>query len=362
MKDSIKMGTQIGKLLTKCRLEIEYSDLYGKKIGIDAYNMIYAFLAPIRYRKSGGGYLTDSEGNVTSHLSGLFYRMTNLLPYKVRPIFIFDGKPPVFKEREIKIRKERKKEAAIKRDEAIARGDMDVAMKFAQATSQITPNIIEDAKRLLDNFGIPVIRAASEAEAQGAFMVQREELDAMASQDYDSFLFGSPLVIRNLTITRQRRASKQSSSIELNPEQVILTELLEELQLDNRDQLIMLGLLIGTDYNPAGIKGIGPKTALKLVHKHRTPNSLIEYVDGKYSIKKIFPYPPETLLDYFRSPEVIQDVKFTFRRPQISKIVEFLVEERDFNKDRIEKQLQRMVSKRRKIKQKIDQQSLDKFF
>lgn len=356
------MGTQIGKLLLRCRHEIEYSDLYGKKIGIDAYNMIYAFLAPIRTRQTGGGYLTDANGNVTSHLSGLFYRMTNLLPYGILPIFIFDGEPPVFKQKEIEIRKEKKKVAEFKRNEAIARGDMEEALKHAQATSRITSNMVEDAKRLLNYFGIPIIQAVSEAEAQGAFMVQEGTLDAMASQDYDSFLFGSSQVIRNLTITRRRRAPQQSRSIELIPEKVFLTELLEELELDNRDQLILLGLLIGTDYNPKGIKGIGPKTALKLVHKYRTIESLLEYLDLNYSINEIFPFPPKILLDYFRSPEVEESVKFTIRKPQHTKIVEFLVEERDFNKDRIEKQLDRMITKKRKIKQKTDQQSLDNFF
>ena len=355
------MGTQIGKLLSKCRLEIEYSDLFGKKVGIDAYNMIYAFLAPIRYRETGGGYLTDSDGNVTSHLSGLFYRIANLLPYNIHPVFIFDGKPPVFKEKEIETRKDRKKLAAMKREEALARGDLESAMKFAAVTSKITPQIINDAKRLVEHFGIPTLQAASEAEAQGAYMVQEGILDAMASQDYDSFLFGSPQVIRNLTVTRRRVATKQGN-IELNPEQVILRELLEELQFNNRDQLILLGLLVGTDYNPGGIKGIGPKTALKLIHQYNTPNSLFEYLDSKYTIKKVFPYPPKGLLDYFRSPEVIEDIKIKFREPSISKIMEFLVEERDFRKDRIEGALQRMISKKRKIKQKTNQQALDKFF
>ncbi|MFX1515231.1 MAG: flap endonuclease-1 [Promethearchaeota archaeon] len=355
------MGTQIGKLLSKCRLEIEYSDLFGKRIGIDAYNMIYAFLAPIRYRETGGGYLTDSDGNVTSHLSGLFYRMTNILPYNISPVFIFDGKPPVFKEKEIETRKDRKIQAAKKREEALAIGDLESAMKFAAITSKITPQIIDDAKRLIEYFGIPTLQAASEAEAQGAYMVQEGKLDAMASQDYDSFLFGSPKVIRNLTVTRRRVATKEGD-IELNPEQVVLKELLEELQFDNRDQLILLGLLVGTDYNPGGIKGIGPKTALKLIHQYNTPSSLFEYLDAKYSIDKVFPHPPNRLLDYFRSPEVDEEIKFKFREPSISKIKEFLVEERDFRKDRIEGALQRMISKRRKIKQKADQQALDQFF
>jgi flap endonuclease-1 len=355
------MGTQIGKLLSKCRQEIEYTDLHKKKIGIDAYNMIYAVLAPIRSRQTGGGYLTDAEGNVTSHLSGLFYRMTNLLPYDIQPAFIFDGKPPIFKEKEITIRKERKKEAEKKREEAIARGDIEEAMKYAQATTHITSNMVTDAKRLLDHFGVPIIQAASEAEAQGAFLVQEGILDAIASQDYDSFLFGSPEVIRNLTITRRRR-SAQNKKIELTLEKIVLNDLFRELGFQNRDQLILLGLLVGTDYNPKGIKGIGPKTGLKLVQKYRTPSSLFKFLETKYPNNNIFPYPPETLLNYFKTPEVEKDVKITTRKPQISKITEFLVEERDFNKERIETQLSRMISTQRKFKQKTDQQSLDKFF
>jgi flap endonuclease-1 len=356
------MGTQIGKLIIQSRHKIDYLDLYGKKIGIDAYNMIYAFLAPIRTKQTGGGYLTDSEGNVTSHLSGLFYRMTNLLPYNIKPAFIFDGKPPKFKEREIETRKERKKEAKIKQEEAIKRGDMEAAMKYAQLTSRITPNMIEDAKKLLAYFGIPAIQAEAEAEAQGAFLVQEGKLYAMASQDYDSFLFGSPIVIRNLTTTRRRQFSSEGKSIELIPEKVEFSELLEELHFNNKDQLILLGLLVGTDYNPKGIKGIGPKTALKLTHKYRTPESLFEYLNANFHVDEAFPYPPLTLLEYFRNPEVNKNINIKIQKPDFSKIVEFLAEERDFNKDRITSQLERMLSKKNKLKQKADQQSLDKFF
>ncbi|UCE12317.1 MAG: flap endonuclease-1 [Candidatus Heimdallarchaeota archaeon] len=355
------MGTQIGKLLVKCRQEIDYTDLYGKKVGIDAYNLIYAFLAPIRYQQTGGGYLTDSEGNVTSHLSGLFYKLTNWLPNNIRPVFIFDGKPPTFKEAEIKTRQEKKKEAVLKREEALAKGDLESAMKFAAVTSKITPQIIDDAKQLIEYFGLPSIQAASEAEAQGAYMVQEGSLDAMASQDYDSFLFGSPEVIRNLTVTRRRVATKDGL-IELAPEKVNFNAVLQELQFTNRDQLILLGLLVGTDYNPKGIKGIGPKTALKLVHKYPTPKALFEYLTAKYPQNEIFPFPPQMLLDYFRSPDVTESLQFKIRKPQLSKITEFLVEERDFTKTRIENQLKRMVVTRRKIKQKVDQQSLDRFF
>ncbi len=349
------MGTKIGKLISKSRHEIEIQELAGKKIGFDAYNIIYAFLARIRDQSSGGTYFTDSNGNVTSHLSGIFYRLTNLLANNIKPVFIFDGKPPSFKMAEIEERKKKKEEAALKQAEAIAKGDMIGAMKYAQATSSITPTMIEDAKRLLEYFGVPIVQAAAEAEAQGAKLVELGHLHSMTSQDYDSFLFGSNSVIRNLAISQRRKVPNQQRWIDVPPEKISLVDILSELRLKDRDQLIMLGLLIGTDYNPNGIKGVGPITALKLVHQYPTPTALFDYLDVKYNLKEVFPYPPNTLLEYFLSPEVNNDCEMKFSKPDPEKITEFLVEERDFQSSRIKRQLDM-------LRQKSSQKTLDKFF
>jgi len=349
------MGTKIGKLITKSRKEIEIRDLTGKKIGFDAYNIIYAFLARIRDQSTGGSYFTDSEGNVTSHLTGIFYRMTNLLAYNIKPVFIFDGKPPSFKSAEIESRKEKKKEAELKRQDALARGDMIGAMKYAQATSRISPEMIDDAKQLLEYFGIPIVQAASEAEAQGATLINNGKIHSITSQDYDSFLFGSKNVIRNLGISQKRKVPNQQRWVESLPERISLDDLLFELKFKSRDQLIMLGLLIGTDYNPKGIKGIGPKTGLKLVQQYPTPDALLEYLDVKYGLEKTFPYPPDTLLEYFRHPEVHENTELKFSKPDLTKITEFLVEERDFQLSRVKKQLDL-------FQQKSSQKTLDIFF
>ncbi|MHA1974919.1 MAG: flap endonuclease-1 [Candidatus Hodarchaeales archaeon] len=357
------MGTQIGKLISNCRHEISLESLSNKVIGFDAYNMIYAFLAPIRHESTWGGYLKDSKGNVTSHLSGLFYRLTNWLPYRLKPVFIFDGKPPKFKEEEIMIRKQRKKVAEKKRQKAIERGDLVEAMKYAQATSRITLDMVEDAKQLLGFFGIPCVQAKEEAEAQGAFMVRQGQMYAMASQDYDSFLFGCNIVIRNLTVTR-RRHGHDSSSIELLPEEILLNDLLEELGFSDREQLIMLSLLIGTDYNP-GVKGVGPKTALKIVRKFKTPDEIVNHIKLQYGSEKYseaFPFSPNILKEYFLNPEVNTKHTISFSKPDLSKIKEFMIEEREFNKARIERQLNSMMKRRRKFKQTQDQTSLEGFF
>jgi flap endonuclease-1 len=349
------MGTQIGKLLTNCRRNITISDLSGKTIGFDAYNTIYAFLARIRDKSTGGGYFTDSEGHVTSHLLGLFPRLTYFLQNDVKPVFIFDGKPPIIKANEISYRKERKKIAEEKRDVAIADGKLEEASKYAQATSKMTPGILKDAKTLLQLLGIPVIQAPSEAEAQGAIMNQKGLIQAMASQDYDSFLFGCPTVIRNLSISQRRKIPNQQRFVEISTEQVEFNELLQELGLKSREQLILLGILVGTDYNPKGIKGIGPKTALKLVREHSNLSSLQNHLESKYSMDDILPYSLATLLDCFKSPESDPNLNFAFSKPQPKKLSEFLVEDRDFRPERIQNSL--------KILKRISKQNtLDQFF
>ncbi|MCK4848340.1 MAG: flap endonuclease-1 [Candidatus Heimdallarchaeota archaeon] len=349
------MGTQISKLLINCRQNITISDLSGKIVGFDAYNTIYAFLARIRDKSTGGGYFTDSDGHVTSHLLGLFPRLTYFLQNDIKPVFIFDGKPPIFKAKEISYRKNRKKIAEIKRATAIADGKLEEASKFAQATSKLTPDILKDTKTLLQLLGIPFIQAPSEAEAQGAMMNQRGLIQAMASQDYDSFLFGCPIVIRNLGVSQRRKIPNQPKFVEISTEQIILKELLQELGLKSREQLILLGILVGTDYNPKGIKGIGPKTAIKLVREYPNLNSLQKYLESKYSLEEILPYSLATLLDCFKSPESDPNLNFAFSKPQPKKLSEFLVGDREFKPERIRNSL--------KILERLSKQSkLDQFF
>ena len=349
------MGTQIGKILTNCRRSITISDLSGKTVGFDAYNTIYAFLARIRDQSTGGGYFTDSEGHVTSHLLGLFPRLTYFLHNNIKPVFIFDGKPPLLKTKEISYRKERKKIAETKRDKAIADGKLEEASKYAQATSRITTEILKDTKTLLQLLGIPFIQAPSEAEAQGALMNQSGVIQAMASQDYDSFLFGCPVVIRNLGISQRRKIPNQQKFVDISTEQIVLNDLLQELELKNREQLILLGILVGTDYNPKGIKGIGPKTALKLVKKYPNLLSLQDYLESQYTLEEVLPYSLATLLNCFESPETDPNLNVAFSKPQINKLSEFLVDDRDFKPERIKNSL--------KILGRISKQNtLDQFF
>ncbi|HMB45716.1 MAG TPA: flap structure-specific endonuclease, partial [Candidatus Methanoperedens sp.] len=162
------MGVDLGDLFE--RKEIELSDLKGKVIAIDAFNTLYQFLSIIRQRD--GTPLIDSHGEITSHLSGFLYRTTNLIEEGIKPVYVFDGIPPVFKNNTIEERQKIRAKAQEKWDEAKTRGDDKEAFKHAQASSRIKGNMIEDTKSLLEYMGIAVVQAPSEGEAQASSMVK----------------------------------------------------------------------------------------------------------------------------------------------------------------------------------------------
>ena len=202
---------------------------------------------------------------MTSHLSGLFYRTTKLLENRIDPVFVFDGEPPAFKRETSEKRHEIRKEAEEKLEDARKRGDAEGIRRYAQATSRLTDEMVEHSKLLLEYMGVPVVQAKSEGEAEAAQMVNTGKVWASGSQDWDSLLFGAGRMVKNLTITGRRKVPRKEDYIEIKPEVIELDNMLSHLGL-NRDQLIIIGILIGTDYNPGGVKGTGPKNVLKLAH------------------------------------------------------------------------------------------------
>jgi len=312
--------------------EIELIDLSGKKIGIDALNHCYQFLSIIRDRFTGEP-LRDSKGNITSHLSGVFYRTTNLVEAGIKPVYVFDGPEiPKFKKKTIKAREEARKEAKKKWEEAVKKGKE--AITYAQAATKFTDEMIEGVKKLLEYMGIPWVEGKSEGEAQLAFMTKKGDLWSSASQDWDSVLFGSPRLVRNLSITGRRKIPRKEAYIEIKPEIVELDKMLSDLGI-NQKQLIIMGILVGTDYNQ-GIKGVGPKTALKLVKKHKTLKKVLKKVEWKDDVdaKEIF--------NLFLKPPVIKKYKMEWGEPNGEKIVEFMVEKHDFSRERIEKVIDKL--------------------
>jgi flap endonuclease-1 len=322
------MGVDLTDLVPEHETSLE--GLNGKTIAIDAFNTLYQFLSIIR--QMDGTPLVDSRGEVTSHLSGIIYRVTNLVEQGIKPIFVFDGKPPSLKAETIKARHE-VREAARQMYEAAKASGSPEAYKYAQASTSITAKIVQDSKDLLGFMGVPYIVAPSEGEAQASYMAQKGTADYVGSQDYDSLLFGAPRMVRNVTITGRRKIPRRNVYVDVKPQIIELEETLKTLEI-SREQLIDMGILVGTDFNP-GIYKVGPKTALKLVKKHDNMQAIFDELG-----QTIENY--EAIRDFFLHPPVTEDYSIKRGKPEPENIKRFLCDEHDFSPDRVEKVVERL--------------------
>ncbi len=326
------MGVNLRELVSPIKKEITLASLANKIIALDAYNILHQFLAIIRQRD--GTPLIDARGNITSHLNGLFYRTINLLENGIKPVYVFDGKPPELKLAEVTRRMQIREEAERKYREALARGDLEEARIYAQQTGKLTTQMVEDSKRLLTYMGIPWVQAPSEGEAQAAYMTMRGDVWASASQDYDSLLFGSLRLVRNLGITGKRKLPRKNIYVEVRPELIVLEELLKHYGI-TRKQLIAIGILLGTDYAPEGVKGIGIKRALRLIKEIKNTEKIFSAVRWEYKVS------PEEIMEIFLNPEVAANYELKWMPPDREKVIRFLVDEHQFSLDRVSNALDR---------------------
>jgi len=325
------LGVNLRDIASPRRITLQ--ELSGRVIAIDAFNALYQFLSTIR--GPTGDLLRDTKGRVTSHLSGLFYRNINLMETGIKLIYVFDGKPPALKSAEIQRRREVKALAAAKYNEALERKDYVNAKKFASATSYLEDEMIQDSKKLLDLMGIQWIQAPSEGEATAAHLTTTGSVDYAASQDYDSLLFGATKLVRNVTISGKRKLPNRNVRVDVIPETVNLNDVLTTNGI-TRDQLIDIAILLGTDFNPDGFEGIGPATALKLVKKYGTIES-IPQLKGKLG------FDPQEIRRIFLFPEVsTKEVAPNHNPPKKDELISFLVSDHDFSRERIESSLERL--------------------
>jgi len=328
------MGVLLTPIIVKQTLSLDA--LRGATLAVDGPGELYQFLALIRLRD--GTPLRDSSGRITSHLSGLFYRTTRLIAdHGMKLVFVFDGPPPPRKAAEIERRRAIRERYEEERAEALRAGDHATAYSKATMTSRLTREMIAEARTLLRLMGIPTVQAPSEAEAQAAYMAASNAVWASGSKDYDSLLFGATRVVRFLTISGKEFLPSQGVMRPIVPELIELERLLSTLGI-TRAQLVDLAMLVGTDFND-GIKGIGPKKALKLVREfgaiERMPDEIqhaLEDIDGVRQI--------------FLSPDVTDDYDLTFGEPDFAAIVDFLCGEREFSKERVTAALDRAFRER----------------
>jgi flap endonuclease-1 len=341
------MGTQIGDLLTKHEVKLE--SLEGKKLGFDGYNIIYQFLTTIR--SVDGELLTNSNGDVTSHLIGMFHRLSNIMENGVKVCFALDGKRLELKNETVEKRKIIKIEAGKKAEQAEKDEDYGEMVKQKKRTTRITPEIVESTKEMLKAFNIPVIQAISDGEAQLSIMNKKGLLDGVVSQDFDTLVFGANDLYRNLTTSGKRKVPGKSYSINVLPEQINLEENLLNLEI-NPEKLIWITMLIGNDFN-IKVPRVGPKTAIKLVKEHESYEDILETLN--YSPE----YDYRQIEDIFKNPSYNTDFNLEFKNPDFEKLKEILIEKYEFNKERIENVINKME---KTIITKQKQKKLEKWF
>ena len=339
------MGVNLKYFIVK--KEISLSDLRGKILVIDAYNNLYQYLTTIR--SIDGSVLTDKQGHVTSHLIGLFSRTTTLMEQGLKVAFVFDGKAPEIKHKTWEKRTAIKQEASLKLKVAEEAGDVGEMRKYAARTAILTKEMVADAKEVITALGLPIIQAPSEGEAQTSYMVKNGDAYASVSQDYDNLIFGCPLLIRNLSLEGKRKKAGKLAYTIVKPELISLKDVLAELQVD-LEQLIVIALLIGTDYNPGGIKGIGPKTALKLVKEYKHDfDSLFQNVQWDT-------FNPEVswkeLRDTIRNIPITDNYALEWKPLHEQKLYHLLVEEHDFSEERVKKKIESLQQQAKAMAQK----------
>ena len=338
------MGLDLKPLITPSPLKI--AELSGKVVAVDAYNTIYQFLATIR--GPTGEPLANSKGEITSHLSGLFYRNINLLMENIKPIYVYDGKAHELKIEEIERRSKLKKEATESYHLAIEEGRFEDARKYGKRTSVLTDKMVDETKILLGHLGIPVVQAPSDGEGAAAYLTRHELAFASASQDYDSILFGAKRLVRNLAISGRRKIPNRNAYVDVEPEIFEHDRVLQEAGLSH-EQLVDVGILIGTDFNPGGFPGIGPKTALKLIKEA----GRLENVEKVKSLLTEIPY--EEIRRIFLKPEAPKVDDIVFGEVKREKVLDFLCVDKSFSTDRVAGQLDKLQKAAENRSQSLEQ-------
>lgn len=336
------MGVDLGELFTKepCSFEI----LKDRVIVLDAHNILHQFLASIRQRD--GTPLKDSQGRITSHLSGLLYRTAHMAQAKIHPVYVFDGQPHPLKARTIQERRQRKEQAEREWKEALEKGDLEKAKSKAQQTSRVTDEIVEQSKLLLAALGIPSVQAPSEGEAQASYMVQKGDAYAVGSQDFDCLLFGAPLLVRHLTSSEKRKLPNKQVHVSVHPEQIHLEPDLQSLGI-TREQLVDIALLIGTDFND-GVKGFGPKKSLKIIKENGRLESILDALpEPRLSSDEI-----EAVRKIFLKPTITTSYSLEWGQLDREGVIALLCDEFQFSRDRVTSVLESFPSLHQNIKQK----------
>ncbi|KAL7674888.1 hypothetical protein ACOME3_001161 [Neoechinorhynchus agilis] len=326
--------------------EFDIKHLFGRKIAIDASMFIYQFLIAVR---QDGQNLMNEKGEVTSHLNGLFYRTIRMLENGIKPLYVFDGKPPDLKSHELDKRAQRRDEAEQLKQTAIDEGDKEAVDKYTRRLVKVTSEHNEECKTLLKLMGVPYVDAPCEAEAQCASLVKDGVVYATGTEDMDALTFGSTIMLRNLNFSDSKKVPIREYSLD---------KILSGMELNSQDEFIDLCILMGCDYCDT-IRGIGPKRSLELIKNHKSIEKIINKLDRKkYTIPENWCF--KEAKEMFKNPEVYKatDLEIKWTVPDEEGLIKFMVEDKGFGLDRIQKGLKKIESS----KEKTSQTRIDGFF
>ena len=233
---------------------------------------IYQFMIAVRHGNPNNpsAMLTNQEGEPTSHIQGFFNRTIRFMVEGVKPVYVFDGKPPNIKSGELVKRREKRAKAEKQLAAAKEAGDIEEQDKQNKRLVRAGTKENDDCKKLLELMGIPVVNAPCEAEAQAAALCKNGEVWAVGTEDMDALTFGCPVLLRKMTFANAGKTDIQQMSYPKAIEGLGLTH----------DQFVDLCILLGCDYCDS-IKGVGPKTALKLIREHKCIETILENIDRK---------------------------------------------------------------------------------
>lgn len=331
------MGSKFTSVLQPKKIDPKL--LRRKTLAVDAFNTLYMFLTTIRGRD--GSPLTTHDGHITSHLVGILNRFTTYLEHNMKFVFIFDGQPPKLKQEERQRRRKRKEDAQKKYEEAKKEGNIKNMKKYAARTAFLTKKMQEEAKQLIKLLGMDYIDAPSEGEAQAAHLTKQGEAYAVVSQDADSLLNGATRVVRNLNISGKRKLPGKQHYRKTHTKLYELHKIKQELEL-TQNQLIVLAMLVGTDYNYGGVKGIGPKRGLNLLEKHGED---FETLFKKAKWSEHCKHPWKKVYNTIKDIPITTNYTIKFREPQYEKVPRFL-EKYDFSTASVKEKMESLKDAR----------------
>lgn len=239
--------TNLWQILEPVRQPVSLSSLKGKTLAVD----LSLWVCEAQTVKKMIGVVTKP------HLRNLFFRYSFFTSMGIKLVFVMEGEAPKLKADTMSKRNEIRYGASNKHG-------------VARTGRSSFKSILKECLQLLECLGVPWVQAAGEAEAMCAYLNAKGHVDGCITNDGDVFLYGAQTVYRNFAM----------NSKEPHLDCYTMSSIKEKLGCD-RESLIGLAVLLGCDYLPKGIPGVGKEQALKLIETLRGQNLLQRFEQWK---------------------------------------------------------------------------------